>query len=463
MNIFKLFLCLFLININFSFNGEIDEIDYLYLATKALGRHSDSIIGVQGKTDKTKCYATKDIKANETLFTYDKKNILSSETCFYPRKEEALKNISFYTNDTYQQKAALLAFCVYFALKDPNNTSIPKDQKFYLMTLPLNDSKYSEMQFNFPDLNEFLLTGTNFTIFESDNIERIIKRNLQIYDKREKDFKFFAKIYYYVRYHSFFVSNQVVILPFIEICNIAPNYLTKPDTNIYNSSIVVETDGAIIVKATKDLKQTDQFALAFGERLDNDYLMLKQGVFAHDNIHDNYIINKRFSFEHTYETDELAHNLKKHNLHPSLLDYRRENMGHDAWFKLVLEANKISDVLYRFGIIYFFWHNFHSTDANKEYRHNAKQAMTLILRMCYDEMEEIKSRMKVGLDEYLLKTQTDNNITELNKKLREFSSEKIHLIQKNIKYLYQELAFLNYNEIKNKKDAYTNFENSNKS
>ena len=80
--------------------------------------------------------------------------------------------------------------------------------------------------------------------------------------------------------------------------------------------------------------------------------------------------------------------------------------------------------------------------------------MTLILRMCYDELQEIKGRMEVDYDEYLLKTQEDNNITELNKKLRKFNMEKIHLLHKNIKYVYNDLVVLNYNEIKQKKDTY---------
>ena len=191
--------------------------------------------------------------------------------------------------------------------------------------------------------------------------------------------------------------------------------------------------------------------------------MLKQGVFTHDNLHDKYIINKQFSYEHNYETDELFHNLKRHNFDPSIFQFRRENRGHDAWFKFVLLANKTNDLLYRFGLIYFNWWKTHSHDENKEFRHIAKQSLTFILRMCYDEFKEIRNRMEVDFDEYLLKTQNDDTLTEINKLLREFTMEKIHLLHKNVKYLYKDLAILNYNEIKQKKDEYIMVETSNKS
>ena len=74
--------------------------------------------------------------------------------------------------------------------------------------------------------------------------------------------------------------------------------------------------------------------------------------------------------------------------------------------------------------------------------------------MCYDELKGIRKRMEVNYDEYLLKTQEYNNLTEINRKLRNFNIEKIHLIHKNINYLYNDLALLNYNEIKQKKSIY---------
>ena len=98
--IINIFLYLFLFNIlDCSF---LENIDYIYLSTRALAKYSKKITGVQGKTNKTKCYVFKDIKINDTIFKYNKEDILSSETCYFPQKKEILKNITSFTNDTYE-------------------------------------------------------------------------------------------------------------------------------------------------------------------------------------------------------------------------------------------------------------------------------------------------------------------------------------------------------------------------
>ena len=448
---------------SFGYFINLEKFDYVYAATKILNKYTLTITGVQGKTNKTKCYAFSDIKINDTILKYDKNDILSSESCFHPQKDQILKNISSYTNDTYQQNKMLLAFCIYYELQDPNNTNNTENQKFKIHTLPIEQVNHSELLFNYSDLNEFLIAGTAFTIFESELIEKIIDRNLNIRNRFNENFRLYTKIYYYISSHSFNVSGNAIILPFIDICNIVPYYLTKANLNFTNSSIVEEEGNKIIVKAARNFQQSEQYLFSYNISLDNDLLMLKQGIFIHDNKYDKYIINKKFSFEHNYETDELFHTLKNHNLDPSLFQYRKTNLGYDAWFKFELEAEKANDYLYRFGIIYYDWWKNISRSNNSEYKHFEKQAMTLILRMCYDELNEIRNRMEVDFDEYLLKTQEDNNITELNKKLRKFNMEKVHLLNKNIKYMYNNLVALNYNEIKKKKDLYINIEPNNDS
>ena len=436
----------------------LDDFDYYYFSTKVLSKYSKKITGVSGKSNQTKCYANTDIKINDTLFTYDKKDILSSETCYHPKKEELLKNITSITNDTYDQNKLLLSFCVYYIVSDPdkNITNISRHEKFHILSLPIDEVKHSELLFDYPDLNEFLIGGSSYKIFEPEMIEKIVDKNLNIFDKKNENFRLFSKIYYYISTHSFNISGNVIILPFLDICNVAPYYLHKNNINLTNSSIIEEQENKIIIKSKIDILQSDQYSFAYNIPLDNDYLMLKQGAFSHNNIYDKYTIKKKFSYEHNYETDELYHALKRHNLHPSLFNYRRENHGYDGWYKFELLANKTSDLLYRFGIIYFNWWKTHSRDKDKDnsFRHIAKQSMTLILRMCYDELQEIKGKMEVNFDEYLFKTQEDKNLTDLNKKLRHFTMEKVHLIHKNIEYLYNNLGLLNFNEIKQNKEKY---------
>ena len=49
----------------------------------------------------------------------------------------------------------------------------------------------------------------------------------------------------------------------------------------------------------------------------------------------------------------------------------------------------------------------------------------------------------------------DENLSELNKKLRNFTMEKVHVLNKNVNMILKDLVILNYNEILSKKETYT--------
>jgi hypothetical protein len=447
-----LFFSLFIL-ISSSLPKDFDYIDY---ASSHIHDYTKRISAVKGKTNRTKCFAKVDIKTNDTLFKYDKKDVLSSETCFYPEKMEALKNISTYTNDTYEKNKMLLAFCIYHVLIDPEFViQISEEDKFKIQSLPLKEVEHSELLFDYPDINEFLLAGTTYYVEEPDRIENIIAKNLQILDRYNKNFKLYTNIYYYVITHSFNINGEAVILPFMEVCDMVPYYLTKPDLNYSNSTFVEEEGNKILVKSSRNFRQSEQFLFSFNVSLDNDALMLKHGIYVHDNLHDYYLINKKFSYDNNYFNDMLYNTLKKRNLHPNIFNYHRENLGVDGWYQFKLRGNKIDDLLYRFSIIYFHWWAMQHNDQNIVYRTIAKRAMTFIMRMCYDEIEKIKGRMDCDFDDYLLRTQMDDSLSEINKKLRNFTMEKVHLINKNVNWLLEDLVLINYNEIRDKRDFYT--------
>ena len=177
IKIYSLFIFLFLFPIISSSLPK--DFNYLDYATTHLKDYSKRISVVKGKTNRTKCYANVDIKVNDTLFKYDKKDVLSSETCYCPDKMTTLKNISAYTNDTYEKNRMLLSFCIYYVLKDPEFIiQISEEEKFKILSLPLKETEHAELLFDFPDLNEFLIAGTTYRVEESDMIEKIIDRNL---------------------------------------------------------------------------------------------------------------------------------------------------------------------------------------------------------------------------------------------------------------------------------------------
>ena len=437
-------------------SSSLKDFDYIDYATSHLQNYTKRISAVKGKTNRTKCYAKTDIKINDTLFKYDKKDILTSETCFYPDKMRAFENISAYTNDTYVRNKMMLAFCIYHVLSDPEFAiQVSSEEKFRMMTLPLKEVEHSESLFDYPDLNEFLLAGTTYFVEEPDMIENIVDRNLAIRDRYNKNYKLYAKIYYYINSHSFNINGQAVILPFIEVCDMIPYYLTKPDANYSNSTFVEEEGNKIVVKSNRNFKQSEQYLFSFNVSLDNDALMLKHGIYVHDNIHDYYLVNKKFSYDNLYFNDMLYHTLKKRNLHPNLFNFQRENLGQDGWYQFKLRGAKLDDLLYRFGIIYYHWWAMQNNDRNVIYRNIAKRALTFMMRIVYDEMKTIKRKMECDFDDYLLRTQMDDTLTEMNKKLRNFTMEKVHLLHKNVNLLLNELVVLNYNEIKDKQIKYT--------
>ena len=240
----------------------------------------------------------------------------------------------------------------------------------------------------------------------------------------------------------------------MDICNIVPYYLKKADSNYTNSSIIEEEGNKINVISTRNFQQSEQFLFSYDIPLDNDNLMLKQGFFIHDNLYDKFFFNKNFSFESDYESNDLYNNLKEYNLEYLMHQYKGEKSENLANFKLEITANRISYILYKFGVVYYSWWKTITGDRNNRYRYFSKQALTFILQLCYDELKQIKKRMKIGIDDYLYKTQEDKNLTELNKKLRNFTMEKVHLINKNINYLFYDLTLLNYNEIRQRKQVY---------
>ena len=448
-------LSLFLFLLQITSSSYLKNFDYIDYAANHLQNYTKRISVVKGKTNRTKCFAQTDIKINDTLFKYDKKDILSSETCYCPNKMDTLNNISAYTNDTFERKKMLLAFCIYHVILDPEFViQISEEEKFKILSLPLEEVKHSELLFDFPDLNEFLLAGTTFLVDDPDKVEFVIGRNLGTTHRYDKIYQLYTNIYYYIHSHSFFVNGEAVLLPFMELCDMIPYYLTKPDLNYSNSTFVEEEGNKIVVKSNRNFKQSEQYLFAFNVSLDNDATMLKHGIFVHDNIHDYYLVNKKFTFDKNYLNDMLYHTLKRRNLHPSLFNYDSEELGSIGWYQFKLRGTKIDELLYRFGIIYFNWWATENNEKNISFRTIAKRALTFIMRICYDEIKKIKFRMECDFDDYLLRTQTDDSLTELNLKLRNFTMEKVHLINKNVNLLTKDLIILNYNEIIGKKDSY---------
>ena len=131
------------------------------------------------------------------------------------------------------------------------------------------------------------------------------------------------------------------------------------------------------------------------------------------------------------------------------LEISKDNNGKDLKFKFVLFADKISDILYKFGKAYFNWWRKSSNNKYNLFGNIDKQIWTFIVRICYDEIKSIKNKIKINIDEDL-KTQENETISEATK----FNLEKMNVLSKNIDYTYKYLVLSNFNEIKNQKIKY---------
>ena len=84
---------------------------------KNLPTYSNTINVIKDNNNQTKCIAKTDLNINQTIFTFEKEEILSSESCYYPNKTELIKNINnVIKDDIIIQKQFILTSCLFFIL-----------------------------------------------------------------------------------------------------------------------------------------------------------------------------------------------------------------------------------------------------------------------------------------------------------------------------------------------------------
>ena len=96
----KLFLYFFFLKISLIFSQAQINNTYIEMSLKNLASFSENILPIKGKTNKTKCIANEDIRVNDVLFEFPKKDIITNENCPLPNKEKLTKEINLLTNDT---------------------------------------------------------------------------------------------------------------------------------------------------------------------------------------------------------------------------------------------------------------------------------------------------------------------------------------------------------------------------
>ena len=433
-------------------------LNYKEISIEKLSNFSQNILAVKGKTNKTKCLTKETVSKDDTLFSYDKSDVLSSENCYHPQRDAIFKNISSYSSDPYFRGKFMLTFCLFYVLHNPPfDLKISAKQRQLIEALPVKEWN-SERLFSYGELNEFLLTGTTFRVTEADFVERIFDRVFSGFTQKNPKETLFSKIYYYIRTHSYNMSGNAVILPYVDVCNIVPYYVNKTINGklFYgNDSYIEENEGKFYIKASRGFMQDEQFVLSYDDiKLDNDNLMLKHGLFAKNNLYDMYKFNKIIHFENNKQAQEILRLFNKHKINTKELGLVLENDNTTMHMSLNFTANKPGVMTYKTALIYFDWYKEHHSPKGRHFKYRLSY-LTFLLRSILDCINLIISKMDTDYRDYILDYQENHQLTQNMKTLKGFTMEKMHLLFKNADEIFGGLVEENHREIYAVMDRYT--------
>ena len=427
----------------------IKQYSYSFLSTEFLKAFPLSIAVLNGKTNITKCFAAKDIKINETIFEFQKKEIVSNINIIHPNLEKITSIIKKYVNDTYLHNKFLLSFFIYHVMTNPYNiTDIDSKLRLFILYLPVEEINPIELLVDRNNIEENLI-NKEWLEYKNDGeinlLNKIIKDalDIDINNKTDENYVLFGRIYYFVKITSFNINGNAVIIPFLDSCGIVPYYLHK-EFDTYDSIFLEENENKIIVKSKLDILQSDQFVFSFDVPLTNEYLLLTQGKVIFNNINDRYIIKKNFPCDNDLKFDSLFSQmiLKKEDLSKVKL-LRISNTEFTLDFELF--PNKINEYIHRFCDIY--------------YNNNTMKKYVMIIKTCYDELKDILKIIKDkfnsnSFEDYLLKIQKEKEISQSNNAIMNFNLAKIGILEKNVDLGFKKIVELNMKEINELKKNY---------
>ena len=310
-----------------------------------------------------KCITTTKIKEKEPIFIFKKEEILSSETCYYPNKEQLIKNISsIFQEEILFREQFILASCLLYIIDNYYNkeklSKINNNIIELVKKLPIKN--YEKTQFSLTDeeINEYLLTARNYYYEQDFNATLIGEKIFDDYNTNNTKKLLFGSLYYYVEQRSFFINNKIILIPYYDICNIFPYYLTKENNNYINLTNLIENDDRYILDTKRSFEQNEHFLFGFNHTYDNEEMLSKNGIFFKNNKYDFHRIMKIFKYKTRKQSDDVIQYLINHNLDPNLLFYsQEEDNGHEIFYEFDLLSEKINPLVYKFGLLYYTWLN----------------------------------------------------------------------------------------------------------
>ena len=422
-----------------------------------LSRSGSKIQVLKGKTNKTKCIAKQDLKINDTILTFEKSDVLTSETCYFPNKTGLIYNITYIVkDDIIEREEFILTSCLFYIIENYYNDTALKNinPKIKELVKSLPYKKYEFTQFNFTDeeTNEYLISARNYYVEKSDFIKGIGERLFDEYYKNKTKSLLFGSLFYYIEEHSFMIEGSAILIPYFDICNIYPHYLTIQDKNFTNSTEIIEFEDQFIIRVKRPFLENEQFAFGYNHSYNNEEMLTKNSIFFRDNIYDTHKIIKHYYYEQNYKSDGILHYLRKRNLDPRLLNYAQEENGHELFVEFNITSESINPIIFKYALIYYTWDKMEKNQQNYRFKHIGKQSFLFILQLIYDELKEIEDKSEVNFFDYLLATQKEKN--KRMKIIKEFNLETCNLLFKNINYLYPDLINISWKEIEHYKEKY---------
>ena len=436
---------------------QINLTQYELESIKYLPTYSNKIDIIKDKNNLTKCIAKTDLKINQTIFAFEKSEILSSESCYYPNKTELITNISvFIKEDIITQKKFILTSCLFFIIDNYYNEKALKNIKKktidLVKILPLTSYKRAQFTFSNKEVKEYLITARNFDYEESYHLQLVGDLLFDNYISNQTKNSLFGSLFYFVDQHSFFVNNQIIIVPYLDICNIYPHYLKSPNKNYTNSTRIMEFNDKILVKVKRTFLKNEQFLFGYNHSYDNEELFSKNGMYIKNNNYDKHRIMKKYEYENSYMSDKVLKYLRSHHLNPKDFAYSQEKNGHQLLFKFDILKEKISDLNFRFGLFYYSWFKMENNNKNVTFNQTSKLASFFLIKLIYDDCLEIESKMGTHYIDYLFNTQFEDS--KKRKKFKEFNLETLNLLHKNIDYLSPHLITVLWKDIMSFKSNY---------
>ena len=408
-----------------------------------------------------KCITTTKIKEKEPIFIFKKEEILSSETCYYPNKEQLIKNISsIFQEEILFREQFILASCLLYIIDNYYNkeklSKINNNIIELVKKLPIKN--YEKTQFSLTDeeINEYLLTARNYYYEQDFNATLIGEKIFDDYNTNNTKKLLFGSLYYYVEQRSFFINNKIILIPYYDICNIFPYYLTKENNNYINLTNLIENDDRYILDTKRSFEQNEHFLFGFNHTYDNEEMLSKNGIFFKNNKYDFHRIMKIFKYKTRKQSDDVIQYLINHNLDPNLLFYsQEEDNGHEIFYEFDLLSEKINPLVYKFGLLYYTWLNIElKKNKNVNNLFIEKQIYLFFLQLSYNEMKKIEDKSEVNFKDYLFSVQFEKkNITQYIKK---FNLEKMNILFKNVNFVFDNLMRNSFFHIEMFKNKYVN-------